>query len=82
MRQLHAIYAYIAQTSPDYARRTVDRLTNRSKQISAFPHSGRMVPEYEDENIREVLEASYRIIYVIYSEQIDVLAVIHEAQSY
>ena len=60
---LQAIYDYIAQTSPDYALRMVDRLTKRSIQIAEFPFSGRMVPEYELNEIREVLEWPYRIIY-------------------
>jgi plasmid stabilization system protein ParE len=39
--QLKAIHNYVAQTSPEYARRIVDRLTERSIQIGAFPFSGR-----------------------------------------
>jgi len=58
----------------------VDRLTLRSEQIAIFPLSGRMVPEYEAEDIREIIEKPYRIIYRIKPEQIDVLAVIHGAQ--
>ena len=30
---LDAVYAYIAQDSPEYAKRMVDRLTRRSQQI-------------------------------------------------
>lgn len=45
--QLEAIHDYLAQSSPEYARRIVDRLTKRSIQILAFPFSGRMVSEYE-----------------------------------
>ena len=44
---LDAIYAYIAQDSPEYAGRMVDRLTRRSQQIAKFPFSGRRVPEYD-----------------------------------
>ena len=58
----------------------VDRLTRRSEQIATFPRSGRMVPEYEAENIREVIEESYRIIYRIKPNQLDILAVIHSSQ--
>jgi plasmid stabilization system protein ParE len=76
---LDAIHSYIAQDSPQYAKRTVDRLTRRSKQIATFPFSGRRVPEYDIEAIREVIEGSYRIIYRIKSDQIDILAVIHGA---
>ena len=58
----------------------VDRLTRRSQQIAEFPLSGRVVPEFELPQIREVLEGPYRIIYYIKPDQIDVLAVIHGAQ--
>jgi plasmid stabilization system protein ParE len=39
-----------------------------------------MVPEYRDENIREVIEQPYRIVYRIKADQIDILAVVHGAQ--
>jgi len=42
--------------------------------------SGRKVPEYESDEIREVIEKPYRIIYRIKPDQIDVLAVVHGAQ--
>ncbi len=47
---------------------------------SRSPISGRKVPEYEAEDIRELIEKPYRIIYRIKSDQIDVLAVIHGAR--
>ena len=47
LSQLQAIHDYISKTSPEYALRMVDRLTRRSIQIAEFPFSGRMVPEYE-----------------------------------
>ena len=78
---LRAIHAYIAQQSPDYAQRTVDRLTGRSQQIADFPLSGRVVAEFETPQIREVIEGPYRIVYHLKPDQIDVLAVIHGAQS-
>jgi len=76
---LDAVYAHITQDSPEYAKRMVDRLTRRSQQIAEFPFSGRKVPEYDVDQIREVIEGSFRIIYYIKSDQIDILAVIHGA---
>ena len=58
----------------------VDRITQRSEQISTQPFSGRKVPEYESEDIRELIEKPYRIIYRLKQDQIDVLAVIHGPQ--
>lgn len=78
---LDAIYAYIAQDSETYALRTVDRITRRSQQIGEFPLSGRKVPEYELDQIREVFSGTYRIIYHIKADQIDVIAVIHGAMN-
>ncbi len=78
---LDAIYAYIAQDSPEYALRMVDRLTRRSRQIADAPLSGRRVPEYDLDQIREVIEKPYRIIYHIKPDQIDVIAVLHGARN-
>ncbi len=74
------IYEYIAHDSPVYAKRMIDRITRRSQQIAGFPMSGRKVREYEIDDIREIIEKPYRIIYRIKPDQIDVLAVVHCAQ--
>jgi plasmid stabilization system protein ParE len=74
---LDSIYAYVSLDSPEYAKRTVDRPTRRSQQIADFPLSGRGVSEYDSDEIREVMEGSYRIIDHIEPDQIDVAAVIH-----
>ena len=76
---LAAIYAHIAADSPRYARSVVDRITRRTKQISAFPLSGQMVPEYQREDLREQIEFSYRILYHIGKSTISVVAVVHGA---
>ena len=80
LQHLLAIYEQIARDAPLYAQRTIDRLTKRSEQLAVFPRSGRVVPEYETPDIREVIERPYRIIYRIKADQVDILAVIHGAQ--
>jgi addiction module RelE/StbE family toxin len=74
---LDALHDHISRDSPQYAKQIVDRLTRRSQQIADFPLSGRRVPEYDVDQVREVIESPYRIIYHIKPDQIDVLAVIH-----
>ncbi|MEM6754175.1 MAG: type II toxin-antitoxin system RelE/ParE family toxin, partial [Cyanobacteria bacterium P01_C01_bin.38] len=80
VNHLSSIYNYISQNSPQYAQRIVEKLTNRSEQIAQFPLSGRIVPEFETKQIREVIEGSYRIIYYIKTDQIDIIAVLHGSQ--
>jgi toxin ParE1/3/4 len=77
---LDAIHAYIAADSPTYALRLVDRLTRRSRQIAEAPFSGRKVPEYDRDDVREMIEGPYRIVYLVKPDGIDVLAVIHGAR--
>ena len=72
-RNLRTIHDYIAQGSPAYAKRMVDRLINRSRQIATFPLSGRVVPEFSVGQIREVLEHPYRILYYIRPDRVDVI---------
>ena len=81
------ICEYIALNSPTYAKQMVERKwwsyagSNRSSaQISDQPFSGRKVPEYLAEDVRELIETPYRIIDCVKRDQIDVLAVIHGAQ--
>lgn len=81
IEHLLVIYEHIAKDAPLYAQLMVDRITRRSEQIAAFPKSGRIVPEYDAPDIREVIERSYRIIYRVKPDQIDIVAVVHGAQS-
>jgi len=78
---LKGIKDFISLNSPTYAKRMIDRLTQRSRQIGEFPFSGRVVPEYKVNQIREVIEGPFRIIYHIKPDQIEILAVVHGAQN-
>jgi plasmid stabilization system protein ParE len=80
IEHLIEIYKYIAKNSPVYAQRTVDKITKRSEQIGTFPMSGRKVPEYEADDIRELIQKPYRLIYRVKPDGIDILAVIHGAR--
>lgn len=78
--RLHLIHDYIAEDSPKAALRVVDRLTARSQQLSTLSNTGRRVPEFSRDDIRELLERPYRIIYRIKPDQIDILTVMHYRQ--
>lgn len=72
---------YIAETSEKYAKLTITRLYERTDILKTFPKSGRIVPEKSEENIRELIEGSYRIIYdVISDDLIYILTVYHSAR--
>jgi toxin ParE1/3/4 len=79
-RELRAAHDYVAQNSPRYAQGLVDRITRKTEQLAQFPQLGAEVPEYEDESIRELLEHSYRIIYRVREERVEILSVVHGAR--
>ncbi len=66
---LTAIADFIANDSPDRARSHIQQLVDRAKQATKFPKSGRVVPEFRDENLREIIVDNYRIVYQINAEQ-------------
>jgi plasmid stabilization system protein ParE len=74
---LESIHQFVARTSPAYAALLLDRILERGAQIGAFPHSGRVVPERQREDIREVFEPPYRLMYQVTADAVYVLAVIH-----
>lgn len=78
---LAAIHHYIAQNSAVYAERQIQRLLSRVPQIAAFPDSGRIVPELDRSDIREVLEGNYRLIYRRGENTVAMLAVVHARRS-
>ena len=80
LEHLVAIFERIERDSPSYARQVVDRLIWRLEQVATYPLAGRVVPEYDSQHIREVLEGPYRLIYPVKEDQIDVLALVHGAQ--
>jgi len=71
------IASYISNDSPAYARAVVRRIVTLARTPDQFPRSGRKVPEFDDENIRELIAYSYRIIYLVEESEVLIAAVIH-----
>ncbi len=67
---------YLRYFSDKYAELFADGIFERVEILERFPRSGRIVPEFENEHIRELIHKSYRIVYhIIEDEKIDVLTV-------
>lgn len=81
INDLEDIGDYIAESSEKYAKLTVKRLYDKSDILKQFPQTGRIVPEKNEETVRELIEGNYRIIYEIVSEDlIYILTVYHSAR--
>jgi toxin ParE1/3/4 len=69
--------SYIASDSPFYASSVVRRIVALTRTLEKFPFAGRKVPEFDDENLRELIAYNYRIIYRVEAAEVIVSAVIH-----
>src|SRR4030066_2593933 len=76
IQDLNDIGNYIAKDSERYAEITVERLFNSLDILEQHPNAGKMVPEFEDEMIRELIRGSFRIVYHIIDDfRIDIITV-------
>ena len=75
---LDSITDYIAFDSPRYAQEFSDRVLEKIEQLETFPESGRIVPEFNADKIRELILGKYRIVYRVYGPtKLVVLRIIH-----
>ena len=78
---LKSISKFISRDSIRYAKLQVLRIKQRPRILKSQIYLGKIVPEIEKQNIRELIEGRYRIIYKIVSlNQIDILTVHHSAR--
>ena len=75
IESLRNVHGYIAKDSEIYASSFVQRIILAVEKLTDFPRLGRVVPEADEETIRELLYRNYRII-GIKGERIEILTVI------
>jgi addiction module RelE/StbE family toxin len=78
---LDRIAEYIKRDSEVYAKSVVRRILESTRNLQQFPRMGRIVPELGDENMRELLVISYRVIYRIEDNEVTIAAIAHTKQS-
>ncbi|MDP3684796.1 MAG: type II toxin-antitoxin system RelE/ParE family toxin [Ignavibacteria bacterium] len=75
VERLEAVFEYISNDNLAAAQKMVDRILKRVDSLAIFPERGRKVPEANREEIREVFEGEYRLIYRFSSKKIFVLTI-------
>jgi addiction module RelE/StbE family toxin len=80
LEDLEAICLFIARDAPRYAELFADQVFKATDRLEDFPLSGRVVPEFGREDIREIIFGNYRIIYRVLTKEVEVLTVHHGAR--
>lgn len=70
----------ISQHASKAAKKVVVTLLSRTRQLEEVPLSGHKMPDYPSDEIRELAEEPYRIIYRVTEQQVEILTVMHYRQ--
>ena len=82
LADIESIRDYIRRDSEFYAGRFINRIIEVVETLVELPARGRLVPEADDPNTRELLFQNYRIMYRVESKRIIILAIVHAARDW
>ncbi len=71
---------FIAHDSERAAETFVQRIFREAERLAVFPRSGRVVPEAQQDDLREIMVASYRVLYRLRDDLVEIVRVIHGAR--
>ncbi|MEK7727127.1 MAG: type II toxin-antitoxin system RelE/ParE family toxin [candidate division KSB1 bacterium] len=77
LADVDSIAEYIARDSAVYASAVVEKILEAARKLDLFPFAGRVVPELNNQKIREKFVYSYRLIYCVEEQTVCVIAVVH-----
>ncbi len=77
---LESIAEYISRDSARYANITVQKILERTKILEVNPLIGRIVPEVNKKEIREIIYGNFRIIYNYEKNKVNILSIHHSAR--
>jgi plasmid stabilization system protein ParE len=70
----------ISRDSPRAAAIFAHRAFLATDRLGLFPASGRVVPEWQRGDLREIIFGNYRIIYRLLPDEVEVTAFVHGAR--
>ena len=74
---MESIAEYISKDSIRYAENLIQKIFERAELLESNPLIGRMVPEFRRKDMRELIIGNYRIVYLVYTDRVDVIRVHH-----
>lgn len=80
IERMTQVAEYIANDNPTASEKWIDSVFKKVEQLEKFPKLGRIVPEANRNEIREILYKNYRVIYRLDKNYISILTVRHGKQ--
>ena len=72
--------SYVAQESHPAAQRLLIQALGAASSLDVFGERGRIVPELNQPNVRQLLVQRYRLLYEVTQTEIHILAFVHGAR--
>jgi toxin ParE1/3/4 len=79
LSDLEDISDFISKDSIRYAKLTLEKLLESAKMIERNQKIGRIVPELNQNDIREIITGDYRIIYQVINAELSYILSIHHS---
>ncbi len=74
------IAEYISRDNLAAAEKWIETVFSKVEQLKSFPKSGRIVPEINSKDFRELIYGNYRIIYRVEKTPVSILTIRHGKQ--
>ncbi len=82
LEDIESIARFIERDSADQAALFVKRIIEMTDHLEEFSESGRIIPEINQKDCREIIYGAYRIMYRIVKEEIWITGVVHAARNW
>lgn len=81
-QDLFIIYSFISKDSNNRAENLLNEINLEIENLKLFPEKGRVIPELNFNNYRELIVKSYRVLYRIEKDTIFILTILHMSQEF
>jgi plasmid stabilization system protein ParE len=76
VKDLEGLRAWYAdQQAPDAGERLLREIISRIEALADFPESGRIVPEFRINNLREIIHPPFRIVYRFKQDRVRIVRI-------
>ena len=77
LNNIEEIISFISRGSEFFAMNFASKIMEAVDTLKVFSEIGRVVPEYDNMKIREILYRNYRIVYKIDGKVVEILTIFH-----
>ena len=76
LNDLEAIKAYYLERAvPEIGQKFVSTILEKAQRLIEHPDSGRKVPEFDQEQVREIIHPPFRVVYMRHTSAVNLVRV-------